>query len=37
VIAYYQFREHRIRLVDELTHLLEGSAQDRDLGSRMPD
>jgi ketosteroid isomerase-like protein len=37
VIAYYQFREHRISLVDELTHLLEGTAQDRDLGSRMPD
>lgn len=37
VIAYYQFRGNRISLVDELTHLLEGTAQDRDLGSRMPD
>ncbi|TIX87532.1 nuclear transport factor 2 family protein [Rhizobium sp. P44RR-XXIV] len=37
VIAYYQFRENRICLVDELTHLLEGTSQDRDLGSRMPD
>lgn len=37
IIAYYQFRGNRISLVDELTHLLEGTAQDRDLGSRMPD
>ncbi len=37
VIAYYQFRGNRISLVDELTHLLEGTAHDRDLGSRMPD
>lgn len=37
VIAYYQFRGNRISLVDELTHLLEGTAQDRDLGSRMPE
>jgi SnoaL-like domain len=36
VIAYYQFRGNRISLVDELTHLLEGAEQDRDLGSRMP-
>ncbi len=36
VIAYYQFRGNRISMVDELTHLLEGSRQDRDLGSRMP-
>jgi hypothetical protein len=36
VIAYYQFRGNRICLVDELTHLLEGPEQDRDLGSRMP-
>jgi ketosteroid isomerase-like protein len=36
VIAYYQFRGNRICFVDELTHLLEGDAQDRDLGSRMP-
>ncbi|ARQ02094.1 nuclear transport factor 2 family protein [Pseudorhodoplanes sinuspersici] len=37
VIAYYQFRGNRISLVDELTHLLEGDAQDRDLGSRISD
>lgn len=37
VIAYYQFRDNRISLVDELTHLIEGAAEDRDLGSRMPD
>ncbi|MFJ6326426.1 MULTISPECIES: nuclear transport factor 2 family protein [unclassified Rhizobium] len=37
VIAYYQFRGNRISLVDELTHLIEGTAHDRDLGSRMPD
>src|SRR5437773_2114322 len=36
VIAYYQFRGNRISFVDELTHLLEGTEQDRDLGSRMP-
>lgn len=36
VIAYYQFRGNRISFVDELTHLLEGDEQDRDLGSRMP-
>jgi hypothetical protein len=36
VIAYYQFRGNRISFVDELTHLLEGAEQDRDLGSRMP-
>lgn len=35
VIAYYQFRGDRISLVDELTHLLEGADQDRDIGSRM--
>jgi ketosteroid isomerase-like protein len=34
VIAYYQFRDHRVSLVDELTHMLEGEAGDRDLGSR---
>ncbi|NEI72243.1 nuclear transport factor 2 family protein [Rhizobium lusitanum] len=36
VVAYYQFCGNRISLVDELTHLVEGSAQDQDLGSRMP-
>lgn len=35
VIAYYEFRGQRISLVDELTHLLDGTEQDRDLGSRM--
>ncbi|MEI4482477.1 MULTISPECIES: nuclear transport factor 2 family protein [unclassified Phyllobacterium] len=34
VIAYYQFRGHRVSLVDELTHMFEGEASDRDLGSR---
>ncbi|MBO0905719.1 nuclear transport factor 2 family protein [Jiella sonneratiae] len=34
VIAYFQFRDHRICVVDELTHMLEGEARDRDLGSR---
>ena len=36
VIAYYQFRGNRISMIDELTHLLEGTEQDRNLGSRMP-
>lgn len=35
VIAYYRFRGHRISLVDELTHLLEGADEDRDMGSRL--
>jgi len=35
VIAYYQFRDNRICLVDELTLLLDGTEQDRDIGSRM--
>lgn len=33
VVAFYQFREGRICLVDELTHVLEGSGTDRALGS----
>jgi hypothetical protein len=35
VIAYYQFRGKQVCLIDELTHLLEGDPQDRDLGSRI--
>ncbi|WP_420963666.1 nuclear transport factor 2 family protein [Brucella sp. IR073] len=35
VIAYYQFRGKRVCLIDELTHLIEGEAEDRDLGSRV--
>ncbi|WP_051228877.1 nuclear transport factor 2 family protein [Pleomorphomonas oryzae] len=35
VIAYYEFRDGRISLVDELTHLMDGADQDRDLGSRL--
>jgi ketosteroid isomerase-like protein len=37
VIAYYRFREGRISLIDELTHLIEGDAGDRDMGSRVAD
>lgn len=38
VVAFFEF-EHagpdaRVRRVEELTHLLEGDASDRDLGSR---
>ena len=33
VIAYYQFCGNRISLVDELTQLLNGEQEDRDLGS----
>ena len=35
VIAYYRFRGKRVCLIDELTHLIEGDAADRDLGSRI--
>jgi ketosteroid isomerase-like protein len=34
VIAFYAVKDGRIARVDELTHLLEGSREDRDLGSR---
>lgn len=34
VIAYWEFEDDRIIRCDELTHLLSGSAADRDLGSR---
>ncbi|ARW11619.1 nuclear transport factor 2 family protein [Acetobacter ascendens] len=33
VVAFYQFREGRICLVDELTHLVKGSEKDQDLGA----
>ncbi|GCD52525.1 nuclear transport factor 2 family protein [Acetobacter pasteurianus] len=33
VVAFYQFREGRICLVDELTHLLKGTEKDQDLGT----
>ena len=33
VIAFYEFREERICLVDELTHVLEGGQNDKALGS----
>ena len=35
VIAFYTLRDGRICQVEELTHLVEGTAQDRDLGSRI--
>ncbi len=35
VIAFYTLRDGRICKVEELTHLVEGTAQDRDLGSRI--
>lgn len=33
VVAFYQFREERICLVDELTHLLKGADKDQALGA----
>ncbi|NHN92771.1 nuclear transport factor 2 family protein [Acetobacter sicerae] len=33
VVAFYQFRDGRICLVDELTHVLEGSGSDQALGA----
>ncbi|KAA8386393.1 nuclear transport factor 2 family protein [Acetobacter sp. DmW_136] len=33
VVAFYQFREGRICLVDELTHLLKGNEKDQNLGA----
>ncbi|MFT8719934.1 nuclear transport factor 2 family protein [Acetobacter sp.] len=33
VVAFYQFRNGRICLVDELTHLLKGSKKDQMLGA----
>ncbi len=34
VIAFYIFRDGKICSVEEMTHLLSGSEQDRNLGSR---
>jgi ketosteroid isomerase-like protein len=34
VIAFYTVRDGKIVRVDELTHLLQGADEDRDLGSR---
>ena len=34
VVALFQFKDNKIILCDELTHLVEGSEEDRDLGSR---
>ncbi len=34
VHAFFEFANGRIRRTDELTHLIEGVAADRDLGSR---
>jgi ketosteroid isomerase-like protein len=34
VIAFYTVRDGKIVHVDELTHLLHGTAEDRDMGSR---
>jgi len=34
VIAFFTVRDGKIVSVDELTHLLDGAEEDRDLGSR---
>jgi hypothetical protein len=34
VIAFYTVRDGKIVHVDELTHLLHGADEDRDMGSR---
>ncbi|WP_145531965.1 nuclear transport factor 2 family protein [Yersinia kristensenii] len=35
VIAFYQIENGLITSVEELTHMIHGEAQDRDLGSRV--
>ncbi len=35
VIAFFHFRAGKIYAVEEMTHLLQGSAEDKDLGSRV--
>ncbi|AUG52658.1 hypothetical protein CSC3H3_07970 [Thalassospira marina] len=35
VIAFYTLRDGRISRIEELTHLLDGKDEDRDLGSRI--
>jgi ketosteroid isomerase-like protein len=37
VIAFYTVRDGKIVRVDELTHLLQGADEDRDMGSRTSD
>jgi len=34
VIAFFQVKDQKIILCDELTHIVEGSKSDHDLGSR---
>lgn len=34
VIAFYHMRDGMIQRIDELTHLIEGGEDDRDMGSR---
>jgi ketosteroid isomerase-like protein len=35
VMAFYTLEDGKIRRIEELTHLLEGRADDRDLGFRV--
>ena len=37
VLAFYTIEDGKIRRLEELTHQLEGRAEDRDLGSRTVD
>jgi hypothetical protein len=37
VYAFFEFADGRVRRVDEVTRLLEGEEDDRDLGSRTAD
>lgn len=34
VVAYFEFKNDKLILCDELTHLLEGKKEDQDLGAR---
>ena len=34
VIAVFEFKDQKLISCDELTHLIEGSNDDRDMGSR---
>lgn len=35
VIAYFKLKDGKVLLCDELTHMVKGEEEDRDLGSRL--
>ncbi len=36
VVAFYEFRDGRIGVIDELTHVCHGESEDRQLGAILP-